>query len=148
MIDLPFALHKWFKGDPEAVNLILILHSIVETWDDLIDGDKPVTDEQKNSAFYNALIILPRNGFYQRNFALLNPLIEATIVDWLTANGFEKSKDPQKCIMAYGLRYSLYAVTALIARIIGGLDWSVQVNSEFRACAEPWSAYAIEHGVA
>ena len=37
MIDLPFALHKWFKGDPEAVNLILILHSIVETWDDLKD---------------------------------------------------------------------------------------------------------------
>lgn len=147
MISLPQKLHGWFRGDADAVNLVLILHSIVETWDDLIDQDKPISSAQISTAFHNALITLPRNAFYQRNFARLNPLIEAAIVDWLSANEFERSHDAQKITMAYGLRYTLYSVTALIAAIIGGLEWATTVNMEFRALAEPWSAYAREHGV-
>jgi len=138
---------KYLKGDQEAVEFILTIHSIAEIWDDLIDRDKPVDPEQINYAFMSALVKLPRNGFYQRNFQLLSPLVEISILDWLTANALEKTKKSQNIIIAYGLRFSALSLTTMAARIIGGVEWARQVNAEFRALGESWADYSLEHEV-
>ena len=49
-------LHALFKGNDDAVQLVLMLREISHTWDDLIDKDKPVADTQIHRAFWIALI--------------------------------------------------------------------------------------------
>lgn len=140
-------ISEWLKGHRDAIEFVLTAHEIAELWDDLIDRDKPVEDISINVAFYKALVALPRNRFYQENFTLLNPVLESSILDWLTANQFEKSKEAEKLRHAWGLRFSPFALTVMSARIIGGFEWAQKVNAEFRALGEPWERYAKEHGV-
>lgn len=140
-------LPKYLQGNKEAIDFVLTLHRIVETWDDLIDKDSPIKDADINRAFMRALIELPRNGFYQRNFALLNPIVEMAILDWLTANEFERTKDSEKLRTAYILRCGILGLTVMSARIIGGYEWAQTVNTEMRALGDTWDEYAESHGV-
>lgn len=144
--ELAPAFARFLKGDTEAVALNLALYRIAHLWDDLIDGDA-ATPEEINAAFVDALVNVPRNGFYQRHFALLNPLVEMAIMDWLTANGMEATKDPKLLRLSYALRFSLQAVTVMCARIVGGCDWARSVNLEFRSMADPWEEYLSSIGV-
>lgn len=140
-------LPEMLKGDSEAVAFNLALYEIVETWDDLIDHD-PATPSAINGAFYAALVTLPRNGFYQRHFALLNPLIESAILDWYAANAFEAKGDAESLRASYMLRCQIQAVTVMCARIIGGVGWANKVNLELRSAGDTWAEYSSEHGVA
>lgn len=139
-------LKEWLRGDADAISLILTLHEIAETWDDLIDKDKPVPDSAVNHAFYKALVTLPRNPFYARNFTLLNPVLESAILDWLTANDLEARKEGDDLHMAYALRCASQAVTVLCARIIGGLEWARHVNLKLRSMGDSWADYSKEFG--
>lgn len=145
--DIGERLFTWLRGNQDAAALIMVLHSIAETWDDLVDRDKPVSDNKKHYAFYSALVTLPRNPFYRQHFETLNPLIEMSIFDWLTANEFERTGDLEKLHLAHGLRFSSLSLTTMCARIIGGVEWAGEVNTEFKALGESWAAYSKEHGV-
>jgi hypothetical protein len=90
-VSLNERLSVWLKGHAEAVAFILAIHEIYELWDDLVDGDE-TTEPRINKAFYLAMVDLPRNGFYRQNFALLSPIIELSIIDWWTANKFERAQ--------------------------------------------------------
>lgn len=135
------------RGDMEALAFIEALHQIVDLWDDLIDRDKCVSDEEISLAFTNALISLPRNSFYVRHFSLLNPLIDAGITDWHTANALEATKDEINLREAYVLRCSLLTVTIMVAKIIGGPEWARQISFELRTLGDEWPAYSTKHGV-
>lgn len=141
-------LAVWLKGDAEAINFILEIHKIAATWDALVDGDKDVAASDISAAFYSALLTLPRNGFYRRYFDTLSPLIEVAIIDWHTANAMQARKQGDDLRHAFGLRNTTLSITAMAARIIGGVDWSVQVNLEFRALCESWEKYSAEFGEA
>jgi hypothetical protein len=141
-MNFPQLLSKWLKGHREAVGMVLMIHDIVELWDDLIDRDKEPSPDDINRVFRAALIELPRNGFYQDNFAALNTLIESAIFDWHTANKFEKAGANLET--AFGLRCTIQSVTVISARIVGGEEWAQQVNNEIRSLGETFSAYAKE----
>jgi len=132
---------KWLKGHASAVEFVLLVHQIVELWDDLIDLDKPVTREEIDAAFYAALIQLPRNAFYRENFGLLNPVFESVILDWFTSNALEKTGKEDSLRIAFVLRCGVLSLTAMSARIIGGVKWAQQVNLELRAVREDWAEY-------
>jgi hypothetical protein len=53
----------WFGGNTDALNLFHHLVELIHIWDDLIDKDKPVSDEQINKAFLIALVYMPSNPF-------------------------------------------------------------------------------------
>lgn len=133
------------KGDADALAFLLDVHSIVEAWDDLIDRDKAVADAAINSAFYTALITLPRNPFYARNFSLLNPVFEAAIMDWHTANSLEAQGVNLQ--MSYALRCGVQMLTVMAARIIGGVEWAKQVGVELRAMGDTYAEYSAQIGV-
>ena len=137
-------LPAWLKGHTAAIDFVLTLHEIVETWDDLIDEDS-VTDKAVNAAMYAALVTLPRNLFYREHFTLLSPVIEAAVFDWLTANEFEGRREHLHT--SYILRCAGLAVTVMCARIIGGPDWAIEVNNELRTMGDTWTEYAAKHGV-
>lgn len=137
----------WMKGNQDAARFVLALHQIVDTWDDLIDKDKSVSDSDIHAAFTGALIEIPRNPFYQANFMRLNPVIEAAIADWHTANALEDKKDEANLREAYVLRCSGYSVAVMCAAVVGGDEWAKKVNLELRSQPSEWTAYAAKHGV-
>jgi hypothetical protein len=122
------------------------VHAIVETWDDLVDGDKPVPEGAINSAFHKALIDLPRNAFYRQHFNVLNPLIESAILDWTAANVMEHRRDGDDLRRAYVLRSNIFNLTTMAARIIGGVEWGQQVAVKQWSMLEPWAEYSKEFG--
>jgi hypothetical protein len=144
-MNYPEHLGKWLKGNQSAVEFVLDLFRIVELWDDLVDNDNEITPKDVNKAFHAALITLPRNGFYHANFTLLNPIIEAGIFDWHTANHFEKKKENLET--AFGLRCTLQSTIVLSARIVGGDEWAQTVSHEIRSLGETWAEYAYGFGV-
>jgi hypothetical protein len=133
---------KWLRGDQEAIAFNALIYRIVETWDDLVDRDKPVSNEQINALMYEALIQLPRNGFYCRNFTLLNPIFEGAILDWFLANRMEQRRDNDDLHSAYMLRCGVQMLTVMSARIIGGIEWANQVNLEIRSMGESFADYS------
>lgn len=139
-------LDRWLKGNAEAISFIIAMHDVAEIWDDLIDQDNEIDPERINKAFYLTLIQIPRNGFYQRNFNLLSPIVESAILDWHTANELEKRGGEDDLHTAYGLRCASQSLTVLSARIIGGHEWAKDVNLEIRSLGDTWADYAAEHG--
>ncbi len=137
---------EFVKGDADALAFLLGVHAVVELWDDLIDRDKSVADTDIHAAFYTALVTLPRNPFYQRNFSLLNPVFEAAIFDWHTANALEV-KGGDGLHMAYALRCGVQMLTVMAARIVGGTEWAKQVGVELREMGDTWAEYSAGFGV-
>ena len=139
-------LCDWLKGHQSAMAFIILIHEIAEIWDDLID-EECVDSCRTNRAFAAALVDLPRNAFYRENFGTLSPLVEMAILDWLTANELEKSKDREKLRSAYVLRCGAMGLIVMSARIIGGSAWANNVNTEMRCLGDSWINYAQKHGV-
>jgi hypothetical protein len=127
----PELLRHALKGNVEAVNLCLTLFSVSQTWDDLTDGDKEVAPEAINAAFWNCLVALPSNKFYQLHEKTLGPLVQAAIVDWLTANDLEKGSEHDRTI-SFVLRDQLTGLVVQCALLIGGYEWMRTVAPDVR----------------
>ena len=112
----------YFKGNEAAVDYIADFLAAWHIWDDLIDKDKPITDESINQAFINVFIKLPRNPFYQANFGILNPLMENAFINWFAANNLEQQN--QNLRTAYDLRNTYLNIIVTCANIIGGVEWA------------------------
>lgn len=112
------------KGNESAVDFIMMLGGISQTWDDLIDKDSAVTNEMINESFENAVIDLPRNSFYRQNFLELQPSIEQAIRNWHDANRIEQEKITELYPVSYVLRDSLTDVIIRCSLIIGGKEWA------------------------
>lgn len=108
------------NGNREAVSLIELLANACQVMDDIVDGDKPVTMEDKHSLFFNLLVTLPNNPFYQAHFHRLNPVITTALNDWFVANRMETKDGPSA--VAYVIRNNLIAVLNEMVFLVGGYD--------------------------
>lgn len=120
----------YFKGNQYAVEYIVDLFQAWHIWDDFIDKDKPITDEDINKSYLNAFINIPRNPFYQANFSILNPLMEVAFINWIAANKLEKEK--KELDIAYELRNINLNILVTCATIIGGIEWGEFVAVDIR----------------
>lgn len=103
---------EWFGGNADAAQLVSDLCFVAHVWDDLIDKDKPVSQEQINAAFELALFAIPNNPFYLAHRAGIAPLIYSGILGFVTANRMEQSGDEHQLEIAHGLRYGAANVAA------------------------------------
>lgn len=126
------ALLHAFKGDEHAVDLAFMLATVSHVYDDLVDRDKPVPDEQVHRAFWLALVEIPRNRFYQGHVMHLQPLIAQAIVSWRVANELQRSADREALNVANVLRYAAADVIVHMAYLIGGPDWAAEVGPALR----------------
>ncbi len=133
--DREYLLHA-YKGNADAVALVLAIAEISHTWDDLIDRDKPVSDAQINRAFGIALLELPKNPFYQAHCLELLPVMTTGTLNWQTANEYEKTKDHEAHALAHVLRYGIADLVLFIAYLIGGQEWAKQVAPELRRISQ------------
>lgn len=108
------------KGNVDAVALMELLANACQVMDDIVDGDKPVTMEDKHSLFWNLLVTLPNNRFYQAHFMRLNPVISSALNDWFVANRMESKDGPSA--VAYVIRNNLIDVLNEMVFLVGGYD--------------------------
>ena len=120
-----------YKGNQDAIALVLDLVRIAAVWDDLIDRDKPVAEKDIHQGFWVALSVLPGNPFYLKHIAELQPIMRMGILNWWLANAMQKTPGRAQEI-AHVLRYSIADITTYIAYLIGGHAWAVQVGPELR----------------
>jgi len=51
-------------GNRDAALFVAMVFRVFHAWDDLIDKDALLADEEINMAFYLAMVQIPRNPFY------------------------------------------------------------------------------------
>jgi hypothetical protein len=118
--------HNITKGNESAIALMELLSGVSQIWDDLIDQDKEVTNNDINQVFIALLSTLPRNRFYVEHFDELQPLIEMAIIDWLTANALENREDDHSLNLAWAFRSNLTMVLIGVAKMVGGMAHAIR----------------------
>lgn len=122
---------KCLKGEPSAVNLCGLLFRVSQVIDDLVDQDKPVSTDLIKKAFWDCLVEIPLNPFYQKHFTSLLPQIQIFFNDWLDSCELEKRDDHGQNI-AFVLRDSIGGIIIHCAYLIGGYPWMRKVSSDVR----------------
>lgn len=123
---------KWVKGNASAAEFLHMVINISHVWDDLIDKDKSLEDEAVNQCFFDALVRLPRNEFYRKNFDHLNSIMMNSISNWLIATDMEREGGELQLNIAFILRSSYVDLITQSALLIGGQAWASQVGKEVR----------------
>lgn len=125
-------LRHWLKGNLFAMEAVVQLSTVSETWDDLVDQDKPVAREQIDAAFSIVLIRLQNNPFflqYQTQF-MIGTMIGVNA--WMDANQLETVQAPKERALAFYIRNYCYEVVSIAAFCAGGWDWLREISLEMR----------------
>ena len=125
-------LLEWMCGNVQAVDTVIALSTIAETWDDLHDGDKPPSKARVNEAFTLALVKLQLNDFYKANEALLYSQIVTAINAWMDSNEMQHSQNDHHRMLAWFLRSIGHEIASLAAFRAGGWGHLRKVSLEMR----------------
>ena len=136
---------EWMRGNAQAVDTVLALSTIAETWDDLHDGDKTPSKERVNEAFTLALVKLQVNEFYKANESLFYALIITSINAWMDANALQNSPNENHRMMAFYLRNFGHELTMLAVFRAGGWEHLRRVSLEIRLFFENGTYQDWEH---
>src|SRR5690606_29542039 len=121
--------------DESAIELVNLLSTISQRFDDWVDDDKPVSKNEKYQAITYALCYLPRNSFYINHFQIIQPLIELVVMDWKHATDIEESGIEELFPVSFVLRDSLISLIVRIAELIGGDAWGRSASKAIRKAA-------------
>jgi len=116
-------IHSALQGDVDAIDFCNIIFRASQVLDDLIDRDKPVTDDQIIATFWNILIDLPQNPFYRRHVDTLVPMMQVFLRDWMDATRLETMGDHEQNI-AFVLRDTIGGLVIHVAALVGGYEWA------------------------
>ena len=138
----------WLKENQPAIDLVNAYSAISQVWDDLHDGDKPVTKSQVNQMMMLALIEIPTNPFYQQHYLELMPVVQHLLMTWLDANTLEAVGDERDLQVSYIIRSVTTDLIIHVAGIVGGVVWRRQAALAIRQAIyhdnEPFEEYYAE----
>lgn len=136
-------LQMFTRGNASATEFLVMITDIAHVYDDLIDRDVPALPEDIHRAFFNALVVLPKNQFYAQHFNLLHPLLLSAINNWRVANLLEDSEDEDALRIAFISRSSYVDIITQTAFIIGGMAWVEEIGPVIRRFVheEGWHNY-------
>lgn len=123
---------RFFRGDEDAVSLAMMVIHVADVWDDLIDKDSEVCNEDITRAFMFAMCAMPRNRFYRQHMEEIVPMIELGAINWLTANHFEQGGERRALEIAHVIRHGIGDLFVHMARLIGGVPWAIEVAPEIK----------------
>ena len=137
--------HDFLLGNIEAVQFVVRVFRALHVWDDLIDKDKELTDDEIHSVFWDLLIVLPADSFYIRNQALLGSTLMNAVINWHIANKLEREGDEKDKSIAFILRGAYIDLLSTAAFIVGGIEWVQEIGPTIRrwAHAETFDEYNI-----
>jgi hypothetical protein len=111
---------EWFGGNQDALNMYRMFVDLAHVWDDLVDKDKPLAEQEINNAFLICLVYLPANPFYRSIQEQIWPMWLTVVSAFETANKFERDKDPHGIEIAHGLRYAAGNIMAYAVHVCVG----------------------------
>ena len=129
---------EWFGGNQDALSMFRMFVDLAHTWDDLVDRDKEVSEDDINHAFAIALVYLPANPFYQAIQPQVLPMWLSVIHAFQTANAFEKAKDPHGLEIAHTLRYAAGNIMTYAVHMCVGPEKAKEYLPEM------WKAIVVE----
>jgi hypothetical protein len=137
----------WFGGNKQALAMYQMFADLLHTWDDLIDRDKPVSDDAIHNAFVICLIYLPSNSFYRSIQDQILPMWVTVVSAFQTANKFEQEKDPHGVEIAHGLRYAAGNIVAYAIHVCVGPEKAKTYIPEMwkDVISERFDVYRKEH---
>lgn len=138
-------LRRWLLDDAAAVACVVLISSISETWDDLIDRDRRLDPASINQAFVNALLVLPNNPFYATHRAFLEPVMLLAINAWLDAEVLVREPAAQWRMLAFYLRNYLAEIIQACACLQGGWQHMRAISLEVRAFLAHETYFDWEH---
>ena len=119
-------LGYFLKGDQQAIKLCIELLFIGHLWDDLIDKDKPRTDQEINQAFTWALGEIPINPYFPGVYHLIRNAIN----QWQSANELASGNEDEK-LMSFLIRNALMEVVHYMMFLVGGPQWIQDNGADF-----------------
>lgn len=120
-----------YKGDPYATDLSFKLLNLAHVWDDLIDKDSPVGDEDINGVFLDT-VMLQDNPLWVRcgmHHHVLNVYLRWHDSDKMERDPASTHDDLIKCYM---LRAGVYDIFVVLAFHLHGREWASEVGPMVR----------------
>ena len=114
----------WYRGNENAVQLSLDIYTVIQTWDDLIDRDREVSNDDINETFRKLIYTIPTNPFYAAHAHELAPLLHDMMLQWMVANQMESDQNPGDLEKAWMLRAAVYQVFVYIASLAVDSAWA------------------------
>jgi len=124
-------LSGWI-GDPNAVAYVLAVGAASEFFDDLIDKDKPISDDTIVDMMFTLLIDMHANPFFSRYKAELLPLMSMSINAWLDANKME-GQEGNGQNRAYVLRDLTIEIALYVIGLVRGRTYMREVSTLVRS---------------
>lgn len=118
---------EWFGGNQDALNMYRAFVSLLHTWDDMVDKDRAVGENDINRAFLTCLVYLPANPFYRAIQDQILPMWLTVVSSYETANKFERDKDPHGIEIAHSLRYAAGHIVAYAVHVCIGPEKAKEV---------------------
>lgn len=136
-------------GNTDAARFLVDIARCSHTYDDLIDKDKPQSDEAVHDLVWSLLVTIPTNPFYRANENTLRPVLITSIMNWRASVDMERSASVEELRIAHVTRYSLADVVLLCMVLTGGPDHAAQHARRARLMsqADTWAHYAAEHPI-
>ena len=140
---------EWFGGNKDAIDVYLLLQKLVDVWDNMIDKDKLVSDDEINDCFLTCLFRLPLNPVYSKIQQHVAPMWLGVVSAYEAANKLEKTKDEHCLAISHILRYSIGNIIAYMMMYCVGIEESRKhiPNMWASLVAEDYETYADEHRV-
>lgn len=118
---------EWFGGNVDALNMYRMFIDLSHTWDDMVDKDKELTEDQTNNAFLICLVYLPANPFYQLIQRDIMPMWISVVSAFQAGNKFEKDKDEHGIEIAHNLRYAAGHILAYAVHVCVGPEKAKEI---------------------
>jgi hypothetical protein len=139
-------LRRCLSGSQEALSFCISIWRVIQTWDDLVDGDETVSADDINDAFRITLVDIPCNPFYRANYTVLTPLLLQSFLNWRVATKMERSGDKHQISLAYGLRSGVLSLFVACAYLVGGDTLAKMVETDIHLLeAQTIDDYMEEH---
>lgn len=121
---------EWFGGNVDALNMYRMFIDLSHVWDDMVDKDKELTEDQTNNAFLICLVYLPSNPFYQLIQRDIMPMWISVVSAFQAGNKFEKDKDEHGIEIAHNLRYAAGHILAYAVHVCVGPEKAKEIVPE------------------
>ncbi len=108
---------------------LVALSGIAELWDDLVDKDKEPSRKDIDIVFWNALVTLPTNEFFNQNKTFLMPLVVQSINAWQDSVELENGNTNDRAY-ALTLRIISLQIAPMIVLLLRGKEAMRDVSTE------------------
>jgi hypothetical protein len=123
-------LTEWLG--PDGAECIVLLSTVSEVWDDLVDRDKTVPASDISNAFIISLVNIETNVFWQTYRTFLFPVMVLGINAWLDANALQNSRVEKYRMLGFYIRNYAAELVQMAAFCVGGFEHMRKVSLEVR----------------